>query len=184
MNTINVRFSSSDKVKVQTDGGSSAKVNLGGYKVVREYDYEKLKNRPSINSILLEGNISLQQLGLRAVYYDTTAAWNSMPSMVGEEGAIYIYSDHQEIIDELGNKYYIPGIRIGDGKAYLIDLPFLSDALTEAFYDHITNTSIHISAEERDFWNNKVSSYLDADDHENLVLSKTTYVTEGDIYNG
>ena len=95
-----------------------------------------------------------------------------MPDMIGKEGCIYIYSDYQTITDDVGNVKFIPGIRIGDGKAYLIDLPFVSEAMTAALMEHINNTEVHITAAEREFWNNKVSCYIDAEDNENLVLSK------------
>lgn len=151
---------------------------------VTENDYNKLLNLPSINSVLLQGNISLAKLGLRGIYYDTTAAWDMMPDMIGEEGYLYIYSDYQTITDDVGNVKFIPGIRIGDGKAYLKDLPFISDTVTAALYEHINNSEIHVTAAEKEFWNNKVSSYLDAKDNENLILSKTNFITEGDIFNG
>jgi hypothetical protein len=123
-------------------------------------------------------------LGLRGIYYDTTAAWNMMPDMIGEKGYIYVYSDYQTITDQVGIVTFIPGIRIGDGTTYLRDLPFVSEAMTAALIEHINNTEVHVSAAEKEFWNNKVSSYLDGQDTENLVLSKTNFVTEGDIFNG
>ena len=39
-------------------------------------DYNKLINRPQINSILLENNIQLTDLDLRPIYYNTTEGWN------------------------------------------------------------------------------------------------------------
>ena len=147
-------------------------------------DYNELINKPSINNVAIQQNVTLEQLGLKGIYYDTTAAWNMMPDMVGEEGYIYVYSDHERLEDELGNVIYVPGIRIGDGMAYLKDLPFLSSGLADSLLKHINNTIVHITAQERAFWNNKVSCYIDGSDNENLVLSKINYVTEGDILYG
>ena len=147
-------------------------------------DYNKLLNKPIINGVTLEGSIILSQLGLRAIYYDNTANWDAQASLISEEGALYIYSDHQITTDGVGNVAYIPGIRIGDGSSYLRDLAFLSGDMTAAFYEHINNTSVHVTPLEKEFWNNKVSSYLEVGDTENLVLSKTNYTTQGDIYHG
>lgn len=144
-------------------------------------DYNKLFNKPVINGQTIEGDLLLSQLGLRAIYYDTTANWNAQSGIVSQEGALYIYSDYKVIEDEVGNRNNVPGIRIGDGASYLIDLPFLSDNSVDVFYSHINNTSMHVSESDRIFWNNKVSSYLDSQDTENLVLSKDYYVINGDI---
>lgn len=112
--------------------------------------------------------MAMREAGLVHIYYDTTANWNMQSGMVSEEGAIYIYSDYYH--DDQGRP--IPGIRIGDGSAYLIDLPMSSQDLTDKFYDHINNHSIHVSAQDRLFWNNKVTSVVDATDVENLILTK------------
>lgn len=185
MRPVNVSIGTAKKtIQVNVSSDPHTAASIPGYRVVRERDYSQLYNKPSINSVILDGNVALQDLGLRAIYYDTTAAWNAMPSMVGEAGAVYIYSDHERLEDEVGNVSYIPGIRIGDGSAYLIDLPFISDGMRDALYEHISNTAIHITQAEREFWSNKVSSFINAGDSENLVLSKTEYIIEGDIRNG
>lgn len=147
-------------------------------------DYEKLKNKPSINSVELIGSLSLPDLGLRAIYYDTTANWNMQGNLVAEEGTVYIYSDYTTYDDGNGNITPLAGIKIGDGNAYLIDMPFVTDALTATLLRHISNTEVHLTAQERAFWNNKVSSYIDLEDGETLVLSKTHYELEGEIYHG
>ena len=97
------------------------------------------------------------------IFYDTTANWDSQISLVSIRGAIYVYSDYQE--DGDGN--YIPGIKIGDGNAYLIDMPF-----TDCLYkEHIEDTVSHITAAERTAWNNKVRCYMDTLDEERLIFT-------------
>lgn len=65
------------------------------------------------------------------VLYDTTENWNSKPSLVGKRGYIYIYSDWQLVGDQ-----YIAGFKVGDGNAYLIDLPFCNGTGgSSVFYD-------------------------------------------------
>ena len=49
--------------------------------------------------------------------------------MISENGAIYIYEDLTESAAD--SDVSIPGIKIGDGNAYLIDLPFLTVGVTE-----------------------------------------------------
>lgn len=148
-------------------------------------DYNSLLNKPSINQVTLEGALSAEDLGLGRVYYDTTANWNLQIDLVSEKSTVYIYSDHQKTSDQHGNLVDVAGIKIGDGSSFLIDLPFVSDiATSSAIINHVANKGIHVTPQEKAFWNNKVSSYLDGTDIENLVLSKTNYTTQGDIYNG
>lgn len=93
------------------------------------------------------------------IFCATTATWNAQPQFVALEGLIYVYTDHK-----IYNGKYIPGIKIGDGKAYLRDLPFI-----DVIYDeHINNTNIHVSKEEKEFWNNKVRSIVN---NEELVFT-------------
>lgn len=172
---FNITFSDGTTTSINANFASSNKAPT---------NYNGLFNKPKINNTTLEGNIMLSQLGLRAIYYDTTSNWNMQPSLISEEGALYIYSDHQMIEDDVGNITYIPGLRIGDGTTYLIDLPFLSTVTTQAFYEHVNDIYTHVTPESRELWDNKVSSYLNASDPENLVLSKNNYIVEGDIYNG
>ena len=147
-------------------------------------DYNKLKNKPSINSIVLEGALTAEDLGLGRVYYDTKENWDSDISRIAERGVVYIYSNYQYIEDEDGNQIPVAGIRIGDGSSYLIDMPFVSDAATYLITAHIANTKVHVTPQERQFWNNKVSAYADHQDAENLILSKTTYELNGEIIEG
>lgn len=147
-------------------------------------DYNTLLNKPTINQITLEGALTAEDLGLGRVYYDTTLNWNVQTGLVSEKSAVYVYSDYQKIPDRKGNFVDVAGIKIGDGSTYLVDLPFVTDSTTNIIMSHINDTGIHVSSREKNFWNNKVSSYLDGTDIENLVLSKTNYTTQGDIYNG
>ena len=88
----------------------------------------------------------------KQILFNTTAAWDAQGLLVSEPNTLYIYTDHQ--YDSQGNK--VAGIKVGDGNAYLIDLPFTDTAIME----HINDNVVHITAEERAFWNNKVSCYL------------------------
>lgn len=102
-----------------------------------------------------------------AVLSDTTENWNKKASLISELNTVYVYVDHQTKTDEEGKEIWIPGIKIGDGKAYLIDLPF-SDELMIA---HINDLGIHVTSEEKEFWNNKVRTYMDTVEGEQLVFT-------------
>lgn len=91
----------------------------------------------------------------------TTAQWATQTTLVSEKDVIYVYTDHQ-----IKNGKNIPGIKIGDGLAYVVDLPFADDI----YIDHIANTDIHITAGERAKWDKAITANIKQAD-ENLVLS-------------
>lgn len=97
------------------------------------------------------------------VIFNTTANFNADITTVGQLNTIYIYTDYKQ--DAQGNN--IAGIKIGDGNAYLIDAPFLD----EIIYNHIEDNTIHITAEERAKWNNKIRAYYSLQDEDTLILT-------------
>lgn len=107
------------------------------------------------------------------VYYDTQQNWDSQTFLISERRAIYVYYDHAYLNDGHGNRYPVPAIKIGDGTSYLIDMPFVNDDVTVELARHINNTVIHVTQQEKDFWNNKVTCYLDETNIENLIFSKS-----------
>ena len=142
-------------------------------------DYNDLTNKPQINGHTLRNNQTGAQLGLisqadlsdklealgirpSAIYFDTVEGWNSNPSLRSEENAIYVYTDYQTVDNQ-----NIAGFKIGDGNAYVYDMPF-TDTLLQR---HIANTTIHITQAEREFWNNKSRAYMSLTQDENLILA-------------
>lgn len=101
------------------------------------------------------------------IYYDTEENWNSKPSLISKKGAIYVYSNHSYKDEDTP----IPAIKIGDGNAYLIDMPFANEDVSDLLNSHVTDHIIHITDEERAFWNNKVGAFISPTDEETLVLS-------------
>lgn len=93
---------------------------------------------------------------------ETTEYWENHPLQT-TKGCVYVYTDYQQI-----DNNDVPGVKIGDGNAFLADLPFL-DAV---YAKHIADTVIHVTQADRDRWDNKVTCYLDNYDDENLVFSK------------
>lgn len=92
---------------------------------------------------------------------DTTEHWNAARTFIPLRGEIIIYTDHGQIDDGYGNMINVPGIKVGDGNAYLIDLPFVGNdqryAILQELRAHTNNSEIHVSAEDRLFWNNKLN---------------------------
>ena len=115
--------------------------------------YDELS--PSINQYTFYFTTDDQRvyLGTKELTTDvqsgTTEYWNSHTDLTSIRNRIYVYTDYY--IDNDGN--YVPGLKIGDGNAYVVDLPFID----ERFLEHIQNTQIHVTQEQKNFWNNKVS---------------------------
>lgn len=116
------------------------------------------------NVIVLDGGGGLQSRIELPYVYQTTEQWNSTPSTISEAGALYIWADYKQ--NEQGED--IPGIKVGDGKAYIIDLPFIDDIYAQ----HIANEIIHVTQEDRDRWDNKVTCFISTLDNENLIFTK------------
>lgn len=138
-------------------GNMSASLSIPQSRV--ELDYERLINKPRINGVELSGNKTSQDLFI--VSENSTEGWASMAQYLPKQGEICIYTDYKTFQDDLGNTIVCPGIKIGDGNSYLIDLPFtdaeLRHEVLQRLSDHEQNTTIHITQAEREFWNNKLN---------------------------
>ena len=102
-----------------------------------------------------------------AIYMKTTSEWRQQPDTIGQLNTFYIYTDRTQKEDEYGNIINCPGIKVGDGSSYLIDLPFVDDL----FYDHVNNMDIHVTLAEKQFWNNKVRTQDSELDQQNLIFT-------------
>lgn len=78
----------------------------------------------------------------------TTAEWVTLTSYIPKKGEICVWSDYRV---EDGVKY--AGIKVGDGLAYAVDLPFVGGEYADLLTEHIEDTVVHITAAERLFWN-------------------------------
>lgn len=100
---------------------------------------------------------------------DTTENWNNAVGFIPLKGEIIIYSDYDsEEVD--GKTVYIPNMKIGDGKAYCIDLPFIPTSDKDALMAHIQNTDVHTTAQEKEFWNNKVRCYVETVEQDGTLV--------------
>ena len=101
--------------------------------------------------------------GSDRVVFGTTAQWNTASQLVSQANTMYVYTDYRR--DGSGNN--IAAFKIGDGNAYLIDLPFVDDAI----YEHINDSTIHITSAERARWNHKITCD-DSVESENLIITR------------
>ena len=92
-------------------------------------------------------------------YTGTFAADSAIP------GAFYLVKSSTQV--GIGDAYdeYVPvgdtgsktWEKIGDGRAYVQDLPFVNDDLRDQLLNHINNPEIHVTMAEKLFWNNKIN---------------------------
>lgn len=91
---------------------------------------------------------------------DTTANWNAATEFIPKAGEVIIYTDYSTYqVEEFGETVtkYIPNIKIGDGQAYVQDLPFVDKDLRDRLLEHINDMDMHVILGEKVFWNNKVN---------------------------
>jgi hypothetical protein len=131
-------------------------------------DWNNLLNRPT----------------LPIVRYNSTEYWIAHGDSVPEAGAIIIFYDAYHYEDQ-----DIPGIKVGNGVTYLNNLPFINSAssaqieqeieqltqeveeLTETVQEHTADSTLHVSDEDRERWDNKVSVMASSTDNEELILT-------------
>ena len=100
-------------------------------------------------------------LDFNNVHQNTKAAWDSDPTFIGLKDHFYYYTD-------------IPALKVGDGIVPLIDKAFVSDDIRIALEAHAENERVHITDEERQTWNNKVSLKIDSSHPHRLIFETTT----------
>lgn len=106
-------------------------------------------------------------------YSKKKSEWDSEINFISQKNVLYIYEDYK-IIYKDDEQIFLPGLKVGDGKTYLIDLPFIggnNDQFESKLLDHINNNIIHVSLEEKNFWNNKLN-YSEIVDKENLIFNR------------
>ena len=102
-----------------------------------------------------------------SIRVDTTENWNRKLTFVPENGEIIVYSDYDEKEVD-GTMVDVPNFKIGDGLAYCIDLPFVNDNIRLTLSAHLDNDTIHVTQEEKTYWNNKLDCEVSG---ERLILA-------------
>lgn len=147
-----------------SSGSLAAKLSVPPVGMIADYDM--LMNKPSVNGVELSGDKTSQELYL--INENTASGWNSIPQYIPKRGEICIYTDYTATTDEQGNAIICPEIKIGDGEAYLIDLPFVGvdqrHMILQKLNLHEANTAIHVTQTERAFWNNKLNFVMSGEE--------------------
>lgn len=109
-----------------------------------------------------------QNIVVSRIVVDTTENWSKRITYIPALGTIVIYTD-RNVID--GINY--PGVKIADGTTYAVDLPFAGDDIAYQICgmlnDHIENSAVHVTPEEKLFWNNKLNCTVQDG---NLILNR------------
>ena len=164
---VRLRVKEPDSVKLGTKDPDRVTLRTSEH-ITISGNYEDLLNKPSINGVELDGDNTSEDL--KIIYRGTTAYWNAQPSLISEAGALYIYTDYQTVDNGDGTYTIYPAIKVGDGTSYVTDMPFASsdNPLVAA---HIEDSTIHVTAEEKAFWNAKWAGYIDGGSPENLIFT-------------
>ena len=103
---------------------------------------------------------------------DTTEHWNNAQGFIPLAGEVIVYTDYETktyTVEEYGETVTktveIPNIKVGTGNAYVQDLPFVDEKTRDILMEHINNHDIHVTLQEKLFWNNKIN----IDDSEDII---------------
>lgn len=127
-------------------------------------DTELAVERPE--TVVLDSGIAVEvgggAAGAIGLTQKTVSEWSETDTKtVSEKGHIYVYSDYYTDSEGVAH----PAMRIGDGKAYIADLPVAGVTVSDvdAIVEHINNADIHITQQERERWNNGGLSITETD---------------------
>jgi hypothetical protein len=135
---------------------------LASYGTIR-YDLQQLLSKAQQQQA--KSNLGIND---NQIQVNTTAYWNSKLGYIPEAGTIIIYSDYKQ-----KDGKNVPGIKIGSGNGYVQDLAFIDNGVSEDLLNHISNTIVHVTQQERAKWNNKVN----IDDRVSDVRNETVIFT-------
>ena len=76
-----------------------------------------------------------------------------MKSIKPELGQLVIFTNLRERTKSDGTTITSAGIKVGDGNTTIEQLPFID----WFYWDHINDKNIHVTAEQKTFWNNKIT---------------------------
>ena len=98
------------------------------------------------------------------IKHDTTENWNNAQGFIPLPGEIIVYDDYETktyTVEEYGEQITktvnIPNIKVGTGNAYVQDLAFVDEKTRSILMEHINNHDIHVTLQEKVFWNNKIN---------------------------
>ena len=83
----------------------------------------------------------------------TTAYFEGVKTTVPPKGQLVIYSDLRSITKSDGTTITSAGIKVGDGNTTIEQLPFID----WFYWDHINDKNIHVTKDDKERWNDKIS---------------------------
>ena len=108
---------------------------------------------------------------------DTTENWDNARGFIPMAGEVIVYTDYETktyTVEEYGETVTktieIPNIKIGTGNAYVQDLGFVDEKTRDILMAHIQDHDIHVTLQEKVFWNNKIN----VDDAEEQISGELT----------
>lgn len=113
------------------------------------------------------------------IKHDTTENWNNAIGFIPLPGELIVYDDYETKtyeVEEYGEMVTktvnIPNVKVGTGNAYVQDLAFIGDDIRDIVMQHIRDYDIHVTLQEKIFWNNKVNIDDDYDKVHGEVLDE------------
>ena len=113
------------------------------------------------------------------IKHDTTENWNNATGFIPLPGELIVYDDYETKtyqVEEYGEMVTktvnIPNVKVGTGNAYVQDLMFIGDDIREIVMQHIHDYDVHVTLQEKVFWNNKVNIDDDYDKVHGEVLDE------------
>ena len=113
------------------------------------------------------------------IKHDTTENWNNAIGFIPLPGELIVYDDYETKtyqVEEYGEMVTktvnIPNVKVGTGNAYVQDLAFIGDDIRDIVMQHIRDYDIHVTLQEKVFWNNKVNIDDDYDKVHGEVLDE------------
>ena len=113
------------------------------------------------------------------IKHDTTENWNNATGFIPLPGELIVYDDYETKtyqVEEYGETVTktvnIPNVKVGTGNAYVQDLMFIGDDIREIVMQHIHDYDVHVTLQEKVFWNNKVNIDDDYDKVHGEVLDE------------
>ena len=97
----------------------------------------------------------------------TTKYFEDLKENIPPKGQLVIFSDLRSITKSDGTTITSAGIKVGDGIKTIEQLPFID----WFYWDHLNDANIHVTAEQKTFWNNKITCEVSEVD-ETLKLKK------------
>ena len=154
---LKITLTAPESLKVRMQAADPMTLRLSNA-VIDISDYDRLRNRPQINCEVLTCDMTLESLHI--VSENTVAGWEEQRMYVPRRGEIVIYTNYGEAED--GSP--VPMIKVGDGNAYVTDLPFADGGIREELLSHIQDADRHITDAERAFWNRKLNYEVDGEE--------------------